>query len=107
MFQSLLKLEVYGLSLIEARESKREKLMAEQFKNGSTDDAKSSSLVKHGVHSNACTMGLTGLTNLGNTCFMNSAVQCLAHTIELVDYFLSDFHKDLNFVNPLGMKVRI
>lgn len=25
----------------------------------------------------------------GNTCFMNSALQCLAHTKELTDYFLS------------------
>ena len=26
----------------------------------------------------------------GNTCFMNSALQCLAHTKELTDYFLSN-----------------
>ena len=29
-----------------------------------------------------------GLINHGNTCFMNSAIQCLAHTKELADYFL-------------------
>lgn len=33
--------------------------------------------------------GTLGLGNMGNTCFMNSALQCLAHTKELIDYFLS------------------
>lgn len=33
--------------------------------------------------------GTIGFSNMGNTCFMNSALQCLAHTPELVEYFLS------------------
>lgn len=41
--------------------------------------------------------GLSGLANLGNTCYMNSAIQCLSHTEELTNYFLSkEFVKDYN-----------
>lgn len=52
--------------------------------------------------------GITGLNNLGNTCFMNSGLQCLSNTPELTDYFLSNrYVNDINRLNPLGMKGRI
>ncbi|KAK9368297.1 hypothetical protein V1509DRAFT_623670 [Lipomyces kononenkoae] len=49
--------------------------------------------------------GLTGLKNLGNTCYMNSVIQCLAGTGLLARFFLTgSYKKHINLKNKLGTK---
>ena len=47
--------------------------------------------------------GLVGLNNLGNTCYMNTGIQCLSNCELLTKYILGKYYeKDINKTNPIG-----
>lgn len=65
-------------------------------------------IIDNDIKSSDINAGICGLTNLGNTCYMNSAIQCLSNTVPLRDYFIkNDYRKDINRKNPMGMNGNI
>lgn len=61
------------------------------------------------VNSNS-NYGFVGLVNLGNTCYMNAALQCLINSTDLRDYFLETrqlFQRELNTNNSLGLNGKL
>ena len=49
------------------------------------------------IHGKIRGKGLTGLANVGNSCYLNSCMQILSHTYELNDFLMKEqYKKNLN-----------
>ncbi|KAN0095576.1 UCH domain containing protein [Hyaloscypha variabilis] len=74
-----------------------------QSNSGRNSPAPSGPMTRGRTQKSGRPVGTVGLSNLGNTCYMNSALQCVRSVEELTKYFLTGAAKnEINHENPLG-----
>ena len=72
-------------------------------RSGRTSPAPSGPITRGRTQKSGRVLGCVGLSNLGNTCYMNAALQCVKSVEELTKYFLSkEWKRELNKDNVLA-----
>ena len=73
--------------------------------SNSSPNTPTSSSAENSYNNNNNNHGNVGLSNLGNTCYLNASVQCLSHTPILNQYFTSGMYlSDVNIDNKVSEK---